>query len=144
MKLSRATIALYLGLVFACGGVVGFFANRLYTATTVAATGKGATAKSPVEYRKQLMDMFQARLKLAPEQMQELGIILDETQAQLNAIHAQEDPQIDAVRQSQITRMKLMLHPDQESEYDKMLQELRERQKQQRRPGGGRPGGPGF
>ena len=28
MKLSRTTIALYVGLVFACGGVVGFFANR--------------------------------------------------------------------------------------------------------------------
>lgn len=139
MKLSRATIALYVGLVFGCGGVVGFFANRLYTATTVTATGKGGPTN-----RKQLVDLFQKRLNLDDEQIQQLNLILDETQAQINAIHGQYDPQIDAVRQSQITRMKLMLHQDQQAEYDKMLQELRERQKQQRRNGGGRPSGPGL
>lgn len=140
MKLSRATIALYVGLVFGCGAVVGFFANRLYTATTVDATNKGPAN------RKQLVDLFQKRLTLNDDQIQQLNIILDETQAQLNAIHQQEDPQIDAVRQNQITRMKLMLHQDQQPEYDKMLQELRDRQKEQKqqRRNGGRPGGPGF
>lgn len=149
MKLSRATIALYVGLVFLCGGVVGFFANRLYTATTVNATtgiasSTGTATKSTAEYRKQLMDMFQKRLKLSDDQMQKLGVILDESQAQINAIHKEETPQVDAVRQNQITRMKLMLNPDQQAEYDKMLQELRDRQKQQRSNRGSRPGGPGF
>ena len=145
MKLSRATIALYVGLVFVCGAVLGFFANRLYTAATVTATAtvsSGAANKSTAEYRKQLMDMFQKRLKLSDDQMEKLGVILDESQAQINAIHKQEDPQIGAVRQNQITRMKLMLNQDQQAEYDKMLQELRDRQKQKQR--NGRPGGPGF
>jgi hypothetical protein len=111
MKLSRATIALYVGLVFLCGGVLGFFANRLYTAATVNANAKNVTAKSPQdqEARKSLVGMFQTRLKLSDDQVQKLNLILDESQAQVTAIHRQMDPQLDAVRQNQITRMKLML-----------------------------------
>lgn len=144
MKLSRATIALYIGLVFACGGVVGFFANRLYTATTVSADKKAPTEE---EFRKWLVGQYQTRLKLSDEQIAKLNVILDETQAQVNAIHAQEGPQIDAVRQNQITRMNLMLSPEQQTEYEKMRQERLERQKQQKQQKQRRPnysGGPGF
>lgn len=147
MKFSRATIALYVGLVFACGGVLGFFANRLYatgwaffTPTTASAA---KTPPTPAELRKHLLDDLQSRLNLTPDQLQQLNIILDESQAQVNAIHAQMDPQLEAVRQNQITRMKLMLNPGQQTEYDKWRQERIERQKQlkqQRRY----PGGPGF
>lgn len=147
MKLSRATIALYVLLVFACGGVVGFFANRLYTAATVNANAKNPALKGPQDPRKSLVGMFQTRLKLSDDQVQKLNLILDESQAQVTAIHNQMDPQIDAVRQNQITRMKLMLTPEQEPEYEKMLQELRDRQqrqKQERRNGGRPGGGPGF
>ena len=146
MKLSRTTIALYVGLVFACGGVVGFFANRLYTAATVTANAtSGKAPPTPAEVRKHIVDDLQSRLKLTPDQMQKLNIILDESQAQVIAVHAQMDPQLDAVRQNQITRMKLMLSPDQQSEYDKWRQERIDRRKQdQQRRGSGRPGGPGF
>ncbi len=147
MKLSRTTIALYLGLVFACGGVVGFFANRLYTATTVTANvNSGKNPPTPEEFRKWLVGQYQTRLKLTDDQVQKLNIILDESQAQVNAIHGQMDPQLDAVRQNQITRMNLMLMPEQQTEYEKMRQERLERQKQQKqRRGGGRSnGGPGF
>jgi hypothetical protein len=146
MKLSRATIALYLGLVFACGGVVGFFANRLYTAATVTANANnGKNPPTPEEFRKWLVGQYQTRLKLSDDQIQKLNIILDETQAQIDAIHAQSDPQIDAVRQNQITRMNLMLSPEQQAEYEKMRQERLERQKQQKqRRGNYSGGGPGF
>jgi hypothetical protein len=147
MKLSRATIALYVGLVFACGGVVGFFANRLYAsgyrfiAPTTASAAKNPP--TPEEFRKWLVGQYQTRLHLNDDQMQKLNIILDESQAQVIAIHGQMDPQLDAVRQNQITRMKLMLNADQQAEYDKWRQERADKQKQQRR--NGRPnGGPGL
>lgn len=143
MKLSRATIALYLGLVFICGGVVGFFANRLYaTATVTANVASGKNPPTPAEFRKWLVGQYQNRLKLSDDQVQKLNLILDESQRQVNAVHAEMDPQLDAVRQNQITRMNLMLSPDQQAEYEKMRQERLQRQKQQRR--GNRPGGPGF
>src|SRR5580704_13151482 len=101
MKLSRATIALYVLLVFLCGGVLGFFANRLYTAATVNANVKnGKNPPTPEEVRKYIVGQLQTRLKLNDDQMQKLNIILDESQAQVMAIHGQMDPQLDAVRQN--------------------------------------------
>jgi hypothetical protein len=143
MKLSRATIALYVGLVFACGGVVGFFANRLYTASTVTANAK-KNPPTPEEVRRYVVGQLQKRLSLTDDQMQKLNLILDESQAQVMAIHGQMDPQLDAVRQNQVTRMKLMLTPEQQVEYDKWRDERRERQKQDQQRRGPRPGGPGF
>jgi Spy/CpxP family protein refolding chaperone len=135
------------GLVFVCGGVLGFFANRLYTATTVNANAKnGKNPPTPEEFRKWLIGQYQTRLKLTDDQVQKVNLILDESQAQVNAIHGQMDPQLDAVRQNQITRMKLMLSPEQQTKYDQWREERqRERQKQdQQRRGGRANGGPGF
>jgi hypothetical protein len=156
MKLSRATIALYVGLVFVCGGVLGFFSNRLYSATTVSAsktggvgggsgTGTAKAAPTPEEFRKWLTGYYQKRLGLTDEQVQKMNLILDESQAQVKAIHAQMDPQLDAVRANQVTRMSLMLTPTQQTEYEKMRKEREEKEKEkQNQRRGGRSGGPGL
>jgi hypothetical protein len=150
MKLSRATIALYMGLVFASGAVLGFFSNRLYSATTVSAskTGYGGivssakTPPTPEEFRKLLIGEYQKRLQLTDDQVVKMELILDESQAQVKAVHSRMDPELDAVRANQITRMNLMLTPAQQTEYEKMRKERQDRQKQQKR--GARSGGPGF
>jgi hypothetical protein len=152
MKLSRATIVFYVGLVFVSGAVLGFFANRLYSASAVTALTGGTfynptqTAKNspptPEEFRKLLMGEYQKRLQLTDDQVQRMDLILDESQAQVKAVHARMDPELDAVRANQITRMNLMLTPAQQTEYEKMRKERQDRQKQQKR--GGRSGGPGF
>jgi hypothetical protein len=50
MNFSRKSIALYVGLVFVSGGVLGVFGDRLYTVTTVT---KAKNAKpSPEEFRR--------------------------------------------------------------------------------------------
>jgi hypothetical protein len=152
MKLSRATIVLYVGLVFVSGAVLGFFSNRLYSATTVSAskTGGGtiSSAKNPPtpeEFRKWYTGYTQKRLQLTDDQVQKMNIILDESQAQVKAIHSQMDPQLDAVRANQVTRMNIMLTPAQQTEYEQMRKERQEKEKEkqgQRR--NGRSGGPGF
>jgi hypothetical protein len=148
MKLSRATIALYVGLVFLSGAVLGFFANRLYSATTVSASKSASATKgsvTPEEFRKWLTGYYQKRLELTADQVQKMNLILDESQAQVKAVHARMDPELDAVHANQITRMNLMLTPAQQTEYEKMRKERQEKEKEkqgQRR--GGRSGGPGF
>ena len=67
-----------------------------------------------------------------------MNLILDESQAQVKAIHAQMDPQLEAVHANQITRMNLMLTPAQQAEYEKMRKERQEKEKEkqnQRRNG---------
>jgi len=147
MKLSRATIVFYVGLVFVSGTVLGFFANRLYSATTVSASKTAATKNPPTpeEFRKWLTGYYQKRLELGDDQVQKMNLILDESQAQVKAIHAQMDPQLDAVHANQITRMNLMLTSAQQTEYEKMRKERQEKEKEkQNQRRGGRSGGPGF
>ena len=148
MKLSRATIVFYVGLVFVSGAVLGFFANRLYSASTVSASKTASATKNPPtpeEFRKWLTGYYQKRLQLSDDQVQKMNIILDESQAQVKAIHAQMDPQLDAVHANQITRMNLMLTPAQQTEYEKMRKERQEKEKEkQNQRRNGRSGGPGF
>jgi len=154
MKLSRATIALYVGLVFASGAVLGFFSNRLYSATTVSASktgfggGVASSGKNPLtpeEFRKWLTGYYQKRLQLTDDQVQKMEVILDESQAQVKAVHARMDPELDAVRANQITRMNLMLTSSQQTEYEKMRKERQEKEKEkQNQRRNGRSGGPGF
>jgi len=148
MKLSRATIVLYVGLVFLSGAVLGFFSNRLYSATTVSASKSASAAKNPLtpeEFRKWLTGYYQKHLELTADQVQKMNLILDESQAQVKAIHAQMDPQLDAVHANQITRMNLMLTPAQQAEYEKLRKERQEKEKEkQNQRRAGRSGGPGF
>ncbi len=79
MKLSRLAIALYMGVVFASGGVLGWFGQKTYTESTV---GVKQATKDPQEFRKRLVAEYQRRLQLTPDQVTKLTIILDDTRAQ--------------------------------------------------------------
>ena len=142
MKLSKASIALYMGIVFASGGVLGFYANRLYAVST---STPRAAQKNPEEFRKGLVSFYKNRLKLTDEQVGKLELILDDTNAQYQAQFHQErersKPELTRIHDEQVSRIKAMLMPEQQPEYDKMLQERAKRRGQNK---GGRSGGPGI
>ena len=142
MKLSRAAITLYLGIVFASGGVLGFYANRLYA---VSAGTPRPAPKNPEEFRKGLVSFYKSRLQLTDDQIQKLELILDEANAQYQAQFKQERensrPELNRIHMEQVDRIKAMLTPAQQPEYEKMLKE-REKLRQQKK--GGRTVGPGV
>jgi hypothetical protein len=149
MKLSRATIALYLGVVFVSGGVLGWFGQRLYT-VSVPSVATNKKLPSPEEFRKIYLSDMKSRLKLTDQQMQQLVVILDETRAQSDIIwqgfQKERAEKNLAIRQSQNERIRAMLTAEQKTEYELWLkerQEKRERDKQDRPKKGGR-GGPGI
>jgi hypothetical protein len=77
MKLSRGMLALFAGLVFLCGGVLGALAHRLYTVSSVNASVQ--PRRNPEEFRKRVMSETQARLKLSDDQVSKLSAIMDAT-----------------------------------------------------------------
>jgi hypothetical protein len=123
MKLSRAAVALYVGLIFLSGLVLGAFSHRLYTATSVAAS------PGPDEWRKRYMDEMQTRLKLAPEQTSQLSTILDETRASFQQVRERMKPEMDAIRDGQAARIRTMLSDVQRDEYERMRRERDEKMK---------------
>jgi Spy/CpxP family protein refolding chaperone len=141
MSLSRAAIALYLGVVFVSGGALGFFANRVYT--NYSAPPRPAP-KNPQEFRKGLVEHYKTRLQLTDDQVQQLQLILDDAAGQYGAQFKKEReairPELSRIHQDQVDRINAMLTPTQREEYKRMLAE-RERLRLKK---GGRSGGQGI
>ena len=136
MNFSRKSIALYVGLVFVSGAVLGVFGDRLYTVTTVT---KAKNAKpSPEEFRRGYLGFMQKRLGLSETQVNHLGLILDETRARMNEIHERAIPEQQEIQKEQSEKIRALLTPAQQAEYDVVVKERRERIKK-----GGSRGGPG-
>src|SRR5438128_1650469 len=114
MKLSRWTVALYMALVFLCGGVVGAFTYRLYTVSGVSANG---APRNPEEFRKRYLADMKARLSLSDEQAAKLGAIMDETRKRFRATRDSIEPEMQKIRDDQRQRISEMLSPSQLAEW---------------------------
>ncbi len=125
MKLPRLTIALYITLIFASGMVVGVFGHRLYTVNTVAAK----TARNPEEWRKRYTVEMQNRLRLEPQQLAQLNTILDDTRKRFDQVHIQHRPEIEAIKQQQVAKIRAILNDEQRVEYEKMREERKQHEK---------------
>ncbi len=134
MRLTRWTIALYMGLVFVCGGVVGAFAHRLYTVSTVSAN---AGQRNPEEFRKRYLAELKTRLNLNDDQLTKLNTILDETRTQFRATRAVIEPEMRKIREDQQQKISALLSPEQQTEWQK-IQEERARNRQNKKRGGSR------
>jgi Spy/CpxP family protein refolding chaperone len=136
MNFSRKSIALYVGLVFVSGGVLGVFGARLYTVTTVT---KAKNAKlTPEEFRHGYIGFMQKRLTLTEPQVIKLGLIFDETRARMNEIHERAIPEQQEIQKAQTEKIREMLTPAQQSEFEVVRKE-REKMKKSGQRGG--PGG---
>jgi hypothetical protein len=139
MKLSRAAVALYIGLVFASGAVLGVFGDRLYTVSTNVNKAKRLKT-SPEELRKMRLKEAKERLSLSEDQVTKLGLIYDETRARYEEQRQHSIPELQKINKDQIEKIRAILTPSQRDEYNRILKEREERGKK----GGGHPPGPGF
>jgi len=135
MKLTRWTVALYMALVFACGGVVGAFAYRLYTVSGVSAN---VGQRNPEEFRKRFMADMKARLQLTDEQAAKLGAIMDETRARFRDVREKFEPEMQKIREDQRQRISELLSPSQQAEWQKIMEERQRRRESKK----GREGPP--
>ncbi len=136
MNFSRKSIALYVGLVFLCGGVLGVFGDRLYTVSTV--TKAKTTRLTPEEFRRGYLGFMQKRLGLSGQQVTTLGLILDETRARMNEVNQRTIPEQKEIQKTQTAKIRALLTPAQQAEYEAVIKERREKMKK-----GGSRGGPG-
>ena len=118
MKRSGFSAALYVFLVFLSGSVVGIFGYRLYTARTVSASVNGPAMPRPADYRKKYVDEMTSRLKLSPDQVQQLGAILDDTRTRYHEEHDRSKQQLAQIHNDQVQKIHEILKPGQVSAYD--------------------------
>ena len=135
MKFTRWTVALYMALVFACGGVVGAFAYRLYTVSGVSAN---VAQRNPEEFRKRFMTDMKARLQLNDDQAAKLNVIMDETRARFRDVREKFEPEMQKIREEQRQRISELLSPSQQAEWQKIMEERQRRRESKK----GREGPP--
>ena len=111
------------------------FGHSLYSVTTV----KSSSPK-PEEVRKKKLAEMQSRMKLSDEQVSKINSIYDETRVKFHEMRERHRPEVDALEKAQREKVRATLSPDQQAEYEKMLKEQDEHQKQN----GGRGSGPGI
>lgn len=127
MKRASFSAWFYLGTVFLAGGVVGVFADHLYTTKTVMAT----PAK---DYKTRYVEEVRTRLKLTPDQLRQLGVILDDTQLRMRELHERDRPVMAAIHNDQVAKIHAILTDSQWAEYQKMLADRdRKRQEQEKK-----------
>jgi hypothetical protein len=129
MKLSRWTVALYVGLVFASGIVVGAYGHRF-----IDIVGVSAKAPNPEEFRKRFNAEMRTRLQLTGEQITRLDAILEQTREEFRATRDGLEPALQKIREEQHQRILQILDPDQRAEYEKMRLEREARIRQQKEP----------
>jgi hypothetical protein len=135
MKLTRWTVALYMGLVFVCGGVVGAFGHRLYTVSGVSAN---VASRNPEEFRKKYLADIKARLKLTDAQVTQMSVIMDDTRMRFRETRAVIEPQMKKIREDQQRKFAELFSPEQLAEWQKIAEE-RERARQNKKRGGPPP-----
>jgi hypothetical protein len=100
MNRTKLSAFISLILVFVSGGVLGAFAFRLYSVpNAVSPTAAGAAPRkmSPEEFRKNYSATLAKEMKLDPEQVSKLNVILDETHAEYDKIREKSKPEWDAL-----------------------------------------------
>lgn len=123
MSRSHLTLSLYAFLIFAGGASVGALGHRLYSATEVkATTGPGR----PEEWRKRFTAEMKDRVKLDAAQEDRLGQILDESKVLFDQVRQKYHPEMRAIHDSQVTKIKEILTPVQAAEYSKIVEEQRQ------------------
>ena len=114
------TTRLYLALVFLSGILVGGFGVRLYTLSPVSAS---VNPRSPEEFKRRYIDEMHARLHLSDQQVKQLGPILDETRQRYREFHERYKPELKAIQNQQVGKIRSILTEGQQPEYSKMLEE---------------------
>lgn len=121
MKPSSLTLFLYGALIFLGGTGVGVLGHRLYSTSSVSATSKPV----PDEWRKRFTADMKTRVGLSDEQMGKLSSTLDESKALFDQVRQKYHPEMSAIYDAQVTKIKSMLSPEQLTEYEKILEEQR-------------------
>lgn len=129
MRRSSLITGLYLLLLFFSGVAVGGFGVHLYTLRSVSARNP----RNPDEFRNHYIAELKTRLKLSDDQAKQLGPILDETWRRHRELVKRHRPEMKAIQDEQVAKIRAILTDSQQAEYAKLLEE-REKQRQRQRP----------
>jgi Spy/CpxP family protein refolding chaperone len=121
MKLTRWSIILWMGLVFACGALLGALGQRVYSASSVNAANVGRP--TPEETRKRSLANMKAQLGLNEDQITRIGVVMDESRVRLREARATIEPEVKKIREEQQAKIDQILTPEQQTKWNAVRQQ---------------------
>jgi hypothetical protein len=124
ISLLKLRVILSISLVFVSGGIVGASWSGILVSRNA------ASAQLPPHPGKPgIIEELKARLQLSPGQMQQIDVILDETQSEFMRLHRTVQPQFEEIRQTMCSEIRQMLSEEQKQEYETMVRESDEQKR---------------
>jgi Spy/CpxP family protein refolding chaperone len=126
MKRNHLAAVVLAILLFGSGVAVGALGRRYYDVRVV-------NAKSPDSFRQRYLAEMRTRLKLTPEQVQQLEVIMADTKAQFKALRDASRPQMTEIKQRHTEKVKAILTPAQVPVYEQLVAEHEQRTREDER-----------
>ena len=121
---TRGEAAVLVIVVFLLGALLGGVGNHVWGDRV---WGKQTSPAHPT--RDQLVASLTHELQLDAGQQQQLGVIIDDTRAQIHAVYAPADAQRETLRQGGRNRIRAILTPEQKPKFEAFMQNLDEQRK---------------
>jgi hypothetical protein len=118
ITLLKLKAILTMSAVFALGAVIGASWSGILISKNAA-----SAHLPPHKSKPGIVEKYNVRLKLSPEQTQRLESILDGTQQEFRELHLAVKPQFEEIRQSMRSSIRQILNEEQAREYEKMIRE---------------------
>ena len=130
MLKSKLSAFISLLVVFLSGALVGAFAYRLVSVSTVlTSTGPRPQRPDPEEVRKHLDAEMRDRVKLDAQQIVQYNRILDETREEFDQLHKKANAETHALRERQAEKVSAILREDQKPLYAALRAEKAEHER---------------
>lgn len=120
MKRANLSVVIYVVLVFVSGLLVGVVGFGIYSAR---AAGAKAEPCNPEALRQHYREELRTRLRLSPDQLKKLDVILEETHNRFVALRDKYKPEVTAIQNAHAESIRAILDDRQRAEYEKLRQE---------------------
>jgi uncharacterized membrane protein len=116
--------------VFALGAIIGASCG------SIVASRYATSVQLPTRRAKPgIVEKYNSRLKLSPEQTQRVDSVFDETQREFSQLHLAVKPQFEEIRQRMRSGIRQMLNEEQKREYEVMIRERDEQRAKREKDG---------
>jgi hypothetical protein len=127
----KRVAVLYLAAVFLAGSVFGAAFYRFYAAEF--ASARESQPDSASQFRQKLIAKLTQQLALRPDQVEQLNLILDETEERFKEFRTEIEPGFDAIRAERSRHIMGILDAGQKPAYQKILDERQRKREEKNR-----------
>ena len=136
--MNRFKLATGIVLIFALGVLCGVLGSGMYFKNRV----EHFQEAGPHARKEMLMQRLTHQLNLTPQQQEKIAAIFDDMREQLFKLRKEMKPGHERIREHGHARIKAILSPEQQKQFDEMSARLRKRHHGKRPPfGDHKPGG---